>query len=151
SAANAAACAASAEASTPTTIGFHDIRAPRGRTRWLRRPSWAAVREARLSEARRSVHGVKAPSRPLHDGSRNPPLDCAPTRIRGIAVRSPTRLTPVFAALAAIAARTAPQAALPAGLPPGEVQSRGDPRAALFLAKGCPQCHTISALGVKSP
>lgn len=81
-------------------------------------------------------------------------------------MRSPTRLTPVFAALAAIAAlagcgkdnaskpaaaRTAPQAALPAGLPPGEVQSRGDPRAALFLAKGCPQCHTISALGVKSP
>ena len=26
-----------------------------------------------------------------------------------------------------------------------------DPRAALFLAKGCPQCHSISALGVKSP
>jgi cytochrome c2 len=25
-----------------------------------------------------------------------------------------------------------------------------DPRAALFLEKGCPQCHTISALGVKS-
>jgi cytochrome c2 len=26
-----------------------------------------------------------------------------------------------------------------------------DPRAALFLQKGCPQCHSISALGVKSP
>ena len=26
-----------------------------------------------------------------------------------------------------------------------------DPRAALFVRKGCPQCHTISALGVKSP
>ena len=25
-----------------------------------------------------------------------------------------------------------------------------DPRAALFLEKGCPQCHSISALGVKS-
>jgi mono/diheme cytochrome c family protein len=25
-----------------------------------------------------------------------------------------------------------------------------DPRAALFLQKGCPQCHTISALGIKS-
>jgi len=25
-----------------------------------------------------------------------------------------------------------------------------DPRAALFLQKGCPQCHSISALGVKS-
>jgi cytochrome c2 len=26
-----------------------------------------------------------------------------------------------------------------------------DPRAALFIEKGCPQCHSISALGVKSP
>jgi hypothetical protein len=26
-----------------------------------------------------------------------------------------------------------------------------DPRAALFVEKGCPQCHSISALGVKSP
>ena len=26
-----------------------------------------------------------------------------------------------------------------------------DPRAALFVRKGCPQCHSISALGVKSP
>ncbi|HEU5261769.1 MAG TPA: hypothetical protein VFU41_10155 [Gemmatimonadales bacterium] len=26
-----------------------------------------------------------------------------------------------------------------------------DPRAAIFIAKGCPQCHSISALGVKSP
>ena len=26
-----------------------------------------------------------------------------------------------------------------------------DPRAAIFIEKGCPQCHTISALGVKSP
>ncbi len=25
-----------------------------------------------------------------------------------------------------------------------------DPRAALFVQKGCPQCHTISALGIKS-
>ena len=26
-----------------------------------------------------------------------------------------------------------------------------DPRGAIFLAKGCPQCHSISALGIKSP
>lgn len=26
----------------------------------------------------------------------------------------------------------------------------GDPRAAIFVSKGCPQCHSISALGVKS-
>ena len=44
-----------------------------------------------------------------------------------------------------------PTVALPAGLPPGEVHSTGDPRAALFLEKGCPQCHSISGLGVKSP
>jgi cytochrome c2 len=30
-------------------------------------------------------------------------------------------------------------------------QSASDPRAALFIAKGCPQCHSISALGVTSP
>ena len=26
-----------------------------------------------------------------------------------------------------------------------------DPRGEIFVAKGCPQCHSISALGVKSP
>ena len=26
----------------------------------------------------------------------------------------------------------------------------GDPRAAIFVSKGCPQCHSISALGIKS-
>jgi hypothetical protein len=31
------------------------------------------------------------------------------------------------------------------------VSTTNDPRAALFLQKGCPQCHTISALGIKSP
>lgn len=49
------------------------------------------------------------------------------------------------------AAPTRAPAALAPGLPPGDVQSTGDPRAALFLEKGCPQCHSISALGVKSP
>ncbi|HXF95258.1 MAG TPA: hypothetical protein VNI61_04075 [Gemmatimonadales bacterium] len=29
--------------------------------------------------------------------------------------------------------------------------SGSDPRAELFVRKGCPQCHSISALGVKSP
>lgn len=70
-----------------------------------------------------------------------------------------SRPVPVFLALLALAAcgekkpaeRSAPAVSLAAGLPPGEVQSTGDPRAALFLAKGCPQCHSISALGVKSP
>ena len=28
--------------------------------------------------------------------------------------------------------------------------TRNDPRAALFMQKGCPQCQTISALGIKS-
>ena len=51
----------------------------------------------------------------------------------------------------ASASQVAAQPALPPGLPAGEVQSSGDPRAAIFLAKGCPQCHSISGLGVKSP
>jgi mono/diheme cytochrome c family protein len=29
--------------------------------------------------------------------------------------------------------------------------ARGDPRAQIFLGKGCPQCHQISALQVVSP
>ena len=33
----------------------------------------------------------------------------------------------------------------------GVVVTGDDPRAAIFLSKGCPQCHTISALGIKSP
>jgi mono/diheme cytochrome c family protein len=33
----------------------------------------------------------------------------------------------------------------------GVVVTGNDPRAALFLTKGCPQCHSISALGIKSP
>jgi hypothetical protein len=73
------------------------------------------------------------------------------------AVAVQTRHTVVWLGLIALAAcggkdKSPPRsAALPAGLPPGEVQSTGDPRSALFLEKGCPQCHSISALGVKSP
>ena len=52
-----------------------------------------------------------------------------------------------------------PQAVPDAGLPMAGMQGGAaapatppsDPRAALFVQKGCPQCHTISALGVKSP
>lgn len=32
-----------------------------------------------------------------------------------------------------------------------DVPASSDPRAAIFLDKGCPQCHSISAFGVKSP
>jgi hypothetical protein len=35
--------------------------------------------------------------------------------------------------------------ATPAGV------TSSDPRGSIFLQKGCPQCHTISALGIKSP
>jgi hypothetical protein len=41
-----------------------------------------------------------------------------------------------------------PMAGMPAT---AEVTQPTDPRAALFVRKGCPQCHSISALGVKSP
>lgn len=33
----------------------------------------------------------------------------------------------------------------------GVVVTSDDPRGAIFLSKGCPQCHSISALGIKSP
>lgn len=39
----------------------------------------------------------------------------------------------------------------PAGAPGAVQVTSADPRAALFIGKGCPQCHSISALGVKSP
>ena len=38
-----------------------------------------------------------------------------------------------------------------AGAPAPAAPASSDPRAAIFLQKGCPQCHTISALGIKSP
>jgi mono/diheme cytochrome c family protein len=38
-----------------------------------------------------------------------------------------------------------------AAAPPPPATTSSDPRAAIFVRKGCPQCHTISALGVKSP
>ena len=44
-------------------------------------------------------------------------------------------------------ARGAPAAS---GSPSPSVAST-DPRGAIFVEKGCPQCHTISALGIKSP
>ena len=35
--------------------------------------------------------------------------------------------------------------------PTSGAPASSDPRAAIFLEKGCPQCHSISALGIKSP
>jgi cytochrome c551/c552 len=34
---------------------------------------------------------------------------------------------------------------------PAAVATSSNPRAAIFQVKGCPQCHSISALGIKSP
>ena len=49
----------------------------------------------------------------------------------------------------------APGAGMPMAWMPGDastpVSPPTDPRATLFVQKGCPQCHSISALGVKSP
>jgi len=45
--------------------------------------------------------------------------------------------------------RPAPPAA--AAAQPAAAAASSDPRAGIFLEKGCPQCHTISALGIKSP
>ncbi|HSB55374.1 MAG TPA: hypothetical protein VLD58_13510 [Gemmatimonadales bacterium] len=46
------------------------------------------------------------------------------------------------------AAQADPAAAAP---PAAATVTSSDPRAGIFLTKGCPQCHTISALGIKSP
>lgn len=43
--------------------------------------------------------------------------------------------------------KASPAAGTTAAAPGGP----SDPRAAIFVSKGCPQCHSISALGVKSP
>lgn len=43
------------------------------------------------------------------------------------------------------------QSTPPAGAPAQPAAAPSDPRAAIFVEKGCPQCHTISALGIKSP
>jgi hypothetical protein len=51
--------------------------------------------------------------------------------------------------------KSVPQPGVPmGGMPKDQMTSTSaptDPRAALFVRKGCPQCHSISALGVKSP
>ena len=38
----------------------------------------------------------------------------------------------------------------PSGGAAATTTAAGDPRGALFVQKGCPQCHSISALGLKS-
>jgi cytochrome c551/c552 len=66
---------------------------------------------------------------------------------------------PALAALAAMACGTSDQPASGAqtGTGGGAATATGtwtvtgnDPRAAIFVQKGCPQCHTISALGIRS-
>jgi len=47
--------------------------------------------------------------------------------------------------------RPAPPAAAAAAAQPAAAAASSDPRAGIFLEKGCPQCHSISALGIKSP
>jgi cytochrome c2 len=56
------------------------------------------------------------------------------------------------AVLAACGDKSAPPASSAATQPPKPVYtSNGDPRAKIFLEKGCPQCHSISAFDIKSP
>ncbi|MEO7986786.1 MAG: hypothetical protein ABI766_09660 [Gemmatimonadales bacterium] len=43
-----------------------------------------------------------------------------------------------------------PQTPAAAAAGTAQAAASSDPRAAIFLEKGCPQCHTISALGIKS-
>jgi mono/diheme cytochrome c family protein len=67
-----------------------------------------------------------------------------------------TRVVALLALALAGACRGKEQAAT-AGATPGAAATAAtasaptDPRAAIFVTKGCPQCHSIAALGVKSP
>ena len=66
------------------------------------------------------------------------------------------RLTAVCVVLAACGGdgsppRPAADSPPAAGASVSAAPASSDPRAAIFLEKGCPQCHSISALGVKSP
>lgn len=54
-------------------------------------------------------------------------------------------------ALALLACGGDRKAGTAAGTTAAATAAPTDPRAAIFVSKGCPQCHSISALGVKSP
>ena len=54
-------------------------------------------------------------------------------------------------ALAVLACGGDRKAGTAAGTTAAATAAPTDPRAAIFVSKGCPQCHSISALGVKSP
>ena len=61
-------------------------------------------------------------------------------------------LTAVLIVLAACGGDKGAPAASAASQPAKPIYtSNGDPRAQIFLEKGCPQCHSISAFDVKSP
>lgn len=65
------------------------------------------------------------------------------------------RTVSLLAALAVLAACSGAESSESKSQPPATTPGAGhvtspDPRAALFIEKGCPQCHSISALGVKS-
>ena len=70
-------------------------------------------------------------------------------------VRLPAAVCLVLAACGGEQPRAVPDSGMPMAGMHGDASTQvtppTDPRAALFVRKGCPQCHTISALGVKSP
>jgi cytochrome c551/c552 len=56
----------------------------------------------------------------------------------------------VAVVLAACGSKSAPPPAQTGSTAVATQVTSSDPRAALFIQKGCPQCHSISAFGVKS-
>lgn len=73
--------------------------------------------------------------------------------------KRPTPLAAIVAALVLAACGGDAPADRPHGdmphmgmrVPATSAEASSDPRAQIFITKGCPQCHSISALGVKSP
>ncbi|HEX7336912.1 MAG TPA: hypothetical protein VF252_06865 [Gemmatimonadales bacterium] len=71
------------------------------------------------------------------------------------AVRLTAAASLVLAACGSEPPKAVPDSGMPmAGMHGGasaQSTAPADARAALFVRKGCPQCHTISGLGIKSP
>lgn len=68
-------------------------------------------------------------------------------------VRLPAVLLLIVAACGGGKKDQAPAAGVPAigGMPAQPGITTSDPRGEIFLHKGCPQCHSISTFGIKSP
>src|SRR6185436_18588989 len=100
---------------------------------------------------------LKKPSPVINDSPPGSFLNCWPIlHSKGNHVSTRLSLLLPLVALAACSGEKKPAAA-PDSAPTQTATAShdgpttSDPRGAIFLNKGCPQCHSISAFGIKSP